>query len=176
MSEFDYDGDLDNDGPGGLRRALEKAQKAAKDAIARAEKAEADRAEALKSVRSQSLTSLLRDKGVKPALAKWLEKDDVDATPEAVDAWLKENGEFFNVKPAEPSKEVQAEDNEPQGQPNIPEGMEAAIRASQSLDASGVSPSEVDAVTKIRSVDTDPYKVTEEQLREQLAALGVEFS
>lgn len=176
MSEFDYDDDFSNNTPKALREAYEKQAKELKklqDDLAAEREA---RSKAEKVAKSQSLTSLLRDKGVKPALAKWLEKDDVDATPEAVDAWLKENGEFFNVKPAEPSKEVQAEDNEPQGQPNIPEGMEAAIRASQSLDASGVSPSEVDAVTKIRSVDTDPYKVTEAQLQEQLKSLGVEFS
>ena len=175
MSEFDYDYDESNT-PKALRDHAKNLEKQLADLQKKFDDAEKARQAAEKVAKSQSLTSLLRDKGIKPALAKWLEKDEVEATPEAVDAWLKENGEFFNVKPSEPEAKPSAEDTEPQGQPNIPEGMEAAIRASQNLDASGLSPSEVDAVTKIRSVDTDPSRVTEEQLREQLRALGVDVS
>jgi hypothetical protein len=174
VSDTYYDDDEYQDGPKALREAYEKLKKQA-EAQAKELAAEKEaRAKAETLAKSQSITSILRDKGVKPGLAKWLEKDAVDATPEAVDAWLKENGEFFNVKPAEPDAAVDKKEAEPEGKANVSPELDAAVRQSQGLDASGVSATDVNALNKIRSIKDD-YSVSEDAIFAALAEAGVEI-
>lgn len=174
VSEFDYDDEYGN-APKALRDHAKNLEKQLSDLQKKFEDAEKARLAAEKTAKSQTLTSILREKGVKPQLAKWLEKDEVEASPEAVDEWLKENGEFFNVKPTEPVSQEPSEEVVIEGMDNVPPELAAALRASQQLDASGISPSEADIRAKIQSVDVNPGRVNEEQLQEQLRALGVDI-
>ena len=183
MSDTDYDfEDFENgedNSPAGLRKALKKAQaeaKKANEALAEERKA---RTTAEQAVKKSTLTDLLKGKGIKPELARWLEKDDVEATPEAVDAWVKENGEFFNIKAekTEESTEQVQEQDAPDAEQEaaasaLPPELIAALQASQQLDASGVSPSDVSTITRLASVKADPRKVSYEDLVSQLAELG----
>jgi hypothetical protein len=173
VSDYDYDEDGNENGPKALREHAKKLEKQLADLQKRFDEEQAARAAAEKAAKSQSLNSILRDKGVKPGLARWLEKDGVEATAEAVGAWLKENGEFFNVKATEPVEKATNED-EPAGEPSVSPETEAAIRASQGLDASGVSPSEVDVMQKLQSIDVSKFNSPEE-LQAAIAATGLQF-
>lgn len=98
MPEYDELDEENDANPGNLRAALKKAQKEKADA----EKAQAEMqkqiADLTKLQAGQTIAQLLQAKGVSPKAAKFLQNDNVEATPEAVDAWLTENGEFFNIK------------------------------------------------------------------------------
>lgn len=172
MSEFDYDDEYGN-APKALRDHAKALEKQLADLQKKFEDEAKARQVAEKAAKSQTLTSILREKGIKPQLAKWLEKDEVEANAEAVDAWLKENGEFFNVKPAA-DPEVPAPETDEPGVPNVDPELEAALRASQQLDASGVTPGEASIVAKLQSVDVS--KLSEEQLYEHFRSLGIEMS
>lgn len=165
---YDYD-DTDDFGPGDLRKLVSKLQKQVKDLEKERDTEREARATAEKKAKSASLTDILREKGVKPALAKWLDKDEVEATPEAVDAWLKENGEFFNVKPAEPEQAADADDES--GPDNVDPEQAAAIAASQNLDAAGVTPAEVNVMQKLSAINPDSFESTDALLA-KLAELG----
>lgn len=164
----DYNDDDYDDNPAGLRAALKKAQKEAREATARAEQAEADRAAALKSVKSQSLASLLADAKAPAGLAKWLEKDDVEASKEAVESWLKENGELFNLKPQKEAPVDEVVDEEPEDEVD-PELAEALDQSSQ-LDALGASK----PLREINKAISDiPDNLSFEEGVAQMRALGI---
>ena len=169
----DFEDDNDNS-PAGLRKALKKAQaeaKRARDELA-AEKEAREKAE--KSVKKSTLTEILKAKGVKPGLARFLEKDDVEATPEAVDAWVKENGEFFNIKESADEGEQQLEEqgDDDEGEDIIDPALAQALQASQQLDSAGVSPHIVGLDKRLASISNDPSKGSYEDLVAQLAELG----
>jgi hypothetical protein len=165
----DYDYDDQNDGPKALRELVDKLQKQLKDQEKALEAEKAEKATLSAQVKKASLADLLKKAGVDPKFAARADKDGADATEEGVKAWIEENKDFYNFGPAKPAEEAQ----EPSGEPNVSAEMAAAIQASQSLDASGVTPSEVNVLEKIQSLDTNPRKVSEAQLRENLAALGI---
>lgn len=145
----EYEDDDQTTGPKALRDALAKANKRAEEA----EKAAQDIAEKFaaleKAQKSQSLTQLLTAKGVNPKLAKWLDKDGVEPSEEAVDAWIEENGEFFNIKPStaentanEASEPGVAPENGSDPYQGLPPEVQAALSAmqnSQNLEASATS-------------------------------------
>lgn len=168
----DYE-DEDNS-PAGLRKALKKAQSDAKKAREELAAEKAARELAEKSVKKSTLTELLKDKGIKPGLARFLEKDDVEATPEAVDAWVKENGEFFNIKESVDKGEEQVEQDgdDDEGEDIIDPALAEALQASSQLDASGVSPHTVGLDKRLASISNDPKKGSYEDLVAQLAGLG----
>lgn len=165
----DFDGE--DNSPAGLRKALKKAQaeaKAAKDAAAAAEE-RATKAE--QAAKKSTLQDVLSKKGLKPGLVRFLEQDGVEATGEAVDAWVKENGEFFNIK-AEDEPQGQQEQQEQASEDQIPADLAAALEASQRLDQSGVSPSDVGTMQRIQSLSTDPKKASFEDLVASLKEAG----
>jgi hypothetical protein len=177
MSDYDDDYTGDDHSPAGLRKALEKALAKAKEAEARAVKAEAAAADAQKVVRKSTLAEILKDKGVKPGLTRFLEKDDVEATPEAVDAWLTENGEFFNVKAEATPEQTPAADNDAHvdltgHEDVIDPALAEALQASQRLDQSGVSPSQVGTIQRVQGLSTDPSKGSFDDLVETLRQAG----
>ena len=176
MSDYtEYDDDtFDNGGPADLRKAYEKAKREAREAQKALEAEKAARIAAEKKVRSTTLTEILRDKKVNTKVARFLEKDGVEATPEAVDEWLKENGEFFNVRPAaDAQQETTDEVVEDVPEDAIPDELANGIQLSQRLDSAGVSPSEVDTIQRINSIPADPNKVQSyEDLVAQLAEIG----
>jgi hypothetical protein len=170
--------DDENDhSPAGLRKALEKAKREAKKAQEElaAEREARTKAEGL--VKKSTLTEILKDKGVKPGLTRWLEKDDVEATPEAVDAWLTENGEFFNVKAEATPEQTPAADNDAHvdltgHEDVIDPALAEALQASQRLDQSGVSPSQVGTIQRVQGLSTDPSKGSFDDLVETLRQAG----
>lgn len=113
MSAYDeqYENDNEANGPKALREALEKANKR----VAELEKANSD----LTSKVSQfSLASILSEKKVPGNIAKWLKRDSVEPTAEAVDKWLEENGADFGWTPGaqEASEGATAQEAPAQGQ------------------------------------------------------------
>lgn len=165
MSDYDYDDENDSN-PGNLRKALEKALKAAKDAEARATAAESAKAELEGKFKSQSLASLLSERKVPAGLAKFM--GDTEATAEAVDAWLKENGELFNLKPKADSEPADEQDDSEQDE--VDEDLANALDLSAQLDAQGAS-------APLRGVDKAihdlPDNLSYEEGLAQMRALGV---
>lgn len=106
-NEFDDYDDEDEDeagnGPKDLRRALSKANKQNAEMAKQLE-------ELTKKLASQSLSSLLSEKKVPANIQRWMKRDEVEPTAEAVDTWLKENGADFGWKPeGEPTQETHEE-------------------------------------------------------------------
>lgn len=112
MSAYDeHEYDESNNGPRALREALEKANKR----VSELEKANSD---LTAKVSQFSLASVLAEKKVPGNIAKWLKRDNVEPTAEAVDKWLEENGADFGWKPGaqEASEGATAEEAPAQGQ------------------------------------------------------------
>lgn len=131
---FDDDAYEGGDLVGKLRKALKAQQKANKeqaDELA-AMKTEYDGLK--KTVTSKTLEQLLEAKGAKPALAKFM--GDVDASEEAVDAWLAENGDVFGYTPkAADSTTTDTAGEKPAGEtPGLTPEMEAALAAMQRVE------------------------------------------
>jgi len=172
--DFDFDDDDQQPTPKNLRDALKKANAAlAKEradkqaALERAEKAEKAAA------RSQNLTDLLKEKGVSPRFAKWAEKDSVDATAEAVEAWLKENPEFLPAKPAakdgepapkqkvtldgvEPDEEDE-DDEPPLSSASLDPNLLALLEADGNLGAQGTAPANRTPIQRLADIDNSKY-------------------
>lgn len=110
MGDFGYENDddeFDFDFSGQGNDALKQARKAARDNAKLVKELRAqleEQGQTLASLqtekRQSTVADLLKAKGANPSLARWLAKDDVEATDEAVSKWLDENGEVFGYKPA----------------------------------------------------------------------------
>lgn len=159
----------DSNGPKALRELVDKLQKQVKDQEKALEAEKAEKATLSAQVKKSSLATLLKAAGVPEKFAARADKDGAEATEDGVKAWIDENKDFYNF--GEPKAPAAVE--EPDGQANVSPELAAAIAASQALDASGVTPSGVNVLEKIQSMDTDPRRVSEDQLRKQLADLGV---
>lgn len=110
MAQYDDEYDEDDQGPADLRKALAKAKRDATEARKEKEEMAKQLADLSIKVKSNTLAGLLQAKGVNPKAAKFLQSDNVEATPEAVDAWLAENGEFLNLKPKSETSEGAADE------------------------------------------------------------------
>lgn len=164
---YDYDDDQSN-GPKALRDLVEKLQKQVKDQEKALEAERAEKATLSAQVKKSSLASLLKAAGVPEKFAARADKDGAEATEDGVKAWIDENKDFYNFGPATPVVEVA----EPDGEPNVSPEMAAALNASRALDSSGVTPSDVNIADRIQSISDN---VTEEQLLQELRALGVQI-
>lgn len=173
MSDY-YDDPTDENGPKALRDHAKKLEKELADLKKSLEDERQARAEAEKKAKSASLADLLRDAKVDPKFARLASRDEVEPTKEAVAAWIEENKDFYSFTPKQEATAETTAADEPQGQPNIPEGMEDAVRASQALDASGVAPSDVTVINKLQSIKAD-HTISEDQLLKELADAGVEL-
>lgn len=60
--------------------------------------AEAEIATFKTQARSTSIADILKARGAKPAIAKFI-SDDIEATDEAITKWLEDNGEVFGYDP-----------------------------------------------------------------------------
>jgi hypothetical protein len=134
MSNFEYDDDdygNGNDLVSQLRKALRAKEKEAKDAQAKVEELAKTNAELSGKVRGVSLSEILKTKGAKPALAKFM--TDVEATDESVTAWLAENGELFGYTPKAEGAASDGGDTSGQaqqgGEASLTPEMEAALAA-----------------------------------------------
>jgi len=98
----DDDDDFEFDGGDALSkvrkadRAKAKRIKELEDILAEREKS---LAELSGKVKVTGVSEILKARGANPALAKYALKDDVEASEEAVDAWLAENGSLFGYQP-----------------------------------------------------------------------------
>lgn len=93
--EFDEYGDpIETDGVKNLRSALDKANKANAEQAKQIE-------ELSKKLSAQSLDKLMSDRKVPANIQRWMKRDEVDATAEAVDKWIEENAGDFGWKPGE---------------------------------------------------------------------------
>ena len=101
---WNTDADSDEQGPKALREHLKQVEKQRKDLEKALEDMRAENAKLLKDTRESKLGNLLRDKQVSPRIAKWIARDEVEATEEAVTKWLEENGEDFGYKPGQAEK------------------------------------------------------------------------
>lgn len=93
--EVDFQ-DEDKNGPADLRKALKK-EKEARETDAK------ELAQLRASVRETSVATVLKSKGVSEKIAKFIPSDI--STSEAIDTWLKENGEIFNISVESQSSE-----------------------------------------------------------------------
>lgn len=91
-----------------LRERGDKAEKRAKELEEQITKLSAQ-------VKRTSISDVLKTKNVPSAVARFIERDiEGDVTPDAVEAWLKDNGELFGIKaetePAPQSQEPAVQD------------------------------------------------------------------
>lgn len=102
MQGYDYDGFVDEDEFEGDNRQSPKALREAQRAAAkRAKELEEQVSKLTAKLAERNLKDVLEDKGLNPALGRFIIKDGVDATDEAaVDTWLTENGSLFGFTPA----------------------------------------------------------------------------
>lgn len=148
-----YDGfDFEDEGASvtvaDLRKWGKSRDKAAKDA-------EKKLAEANAKLTEVSLKDVLQEKGLNPALSKFIVKDGVDATKaEAVDAWLTENGALFGYKPnAKTSEETGAQDERAAAFQQMQESTANAIPPTKMSDIVArmdqVKPGDIDAMNAL---------------------------
>lgn len=136
-SDFDDD-DQRTDEPDWLR-ILRKSERTLKKEKAELEKQLAD---LQKQGRASSIKSLLEAKGV-PAKTAALVPDSVEATDEAVEAWLDEWSDVLNIKreePQEQASEASAESGEAVSEnatqaPALPPELAAALQRMQQVEA-----------------------------------------
>jgi hypothetical protein len=146
------DNDFEQSGPKALREALEKANKALA-----AEQAKA--AELQKSVNEFKLTSVLAAKNVPANIQRWMKRDGVEPTAEAVEQWLTENGEDFGWKPG--------------GTAEKPEGQESAPEEAPAVAQSVLTPEDIAAQQRIQQVTASGVgqTVSTDQVDAQVAAV-----
>lgn len=65
-------------------------------------KFESELSELRTAQRQNTIASVLSEKGVSPKVAKFI-PSDIDATPEAIDAWVNENADVFGIQVAKQS-------------------------------------------------------------------------
>lgn len=178
---YEYDAD-DNDfdqndqSAGGLRKALEKANKALA-----AEQAKT--AELSKSVNEFRLTSVLAAKQVPANIQRWMKRDGVEPTAEAVDQWLAENGEDFGWKPGSTAEKPEGQESAPEEAPAAaqsvltPEDIAAQQRIQQ-VSATGVGQTvmsdQVDAAVAAVESATGPNASFNDVVK-ALAAQGIDI-
>lgn len=187
--EYDEQEQQESSGMKQLREALEKANKS-KTAVER------QLAEALEKITSlekhqkaAALTDLLKAKGVDPKYAKWAQKDDVEASDTAVEAWLKENEGLIPVStPGESpagTPENQSAQTGNQGDPfaGLPPEVQAALaamRGTQTLETEGAAPAHFDPRAEV-AVEHGLAAIaqnakSEEDILAALKALGAPMS
>lgn len=103
-SQWDFDDDNERDTnsdggkpKGGMREYIKQLQ--AENAQLKTELAEANQ-----KARQAALSHVMAEKKLPPKVAKLL-PPDIDPTTEAIDKWLEEYGEVFNLKPADNTPE-----------------------------------------------------------------------
>jgi hypothetical protein len=125
---YDYDDDAQQSG-GALRDQLEKALKELKGL-------REENAKLSGTVKTVTLENILRDKQVPANIARWMKRDEVEPTADAVDKWIAENGEDFGYKPGQPQP-AGAETSE--GKQSTPEEAPAAPAVASVLSAEDIA-------------------------------------
>lgn len=183
MSGYEDDLNENEQGPKALRDAVEKANKELKALREQNEKLQ-------KQVATQGLEKILADKKVPANVQRWLKRDDVEPTAEAVDKWLSENGADFGWKPGETegSEDATSEEAPAQAAPAAqsvltPELSEALARFNEVFGAGSGAPvmpadqvkAAVDDVAGQVDVGTD-YNQVVAMLRDKGIPMGGEIT
>ena len=157
--EFDDEDEFEEQNvPKDLRRALNKANKQNAELAKQVE-------DLMRQVKTQSLANILNEKKIPAKIQRWIKRDEVEASPEAVQKWLDENGEDFGYEP-ESEKPV-----ETPAAPQVPAPQQQGVLTPedaaqlQRLQAMGQAPADppaidpmkakVDQVANAINVDTD---------------------
>lgn len=170
-------------GPKALRDALEKANKEKAQLAKQVEEALAKVADFEKRQKAQSLSDLLKAKGVDPKYARWADKDDVEPSEDAIDKWLQDNKDLIPVasgdsQQSDPAPE--ATNSGEQGDPfaGLPDEVRtalAAMQTSQQLEAQSTTvafnPRAEEAIEKSLGAIAENAK-SEADLIKALQALG----
>lgn len=114
--EVDDDTTSEQKLPQGIRDHVKNLEKKLKEQNAAFEKAQEQIASLTKANAATSLSSILKEKKVSPRIAKWIAKDEVEPTEEAITKWLSENGEDFGYKPGAEQDENKSEETVHEGQ------------------------------------------------------------
>jgi hypothetical protein len=142
MSYDAYDDDDQQQSGGALRAQLEKALKDLKAV-------QEENAKLSANVKTATLENLLRDKQVPPNIQRWMKRDGVEPTAEAVDKWIAENGEDFGYKPGVQTGNVTDSAEKPEGQQSPAEEAPAA-----SAVASVLTPEDVATLQRLQGLLT----------------------
>lgn len=142
--DFEQDEQGQSEGPKALRDALKKAQKQNADLVKKLADLETAQKES-------TLNGLLSERKVNPKVVKYLKADGVEATAEAVDGWLKENADVFNIQTEGTQEEPEAEAKEteqpePEQDPAIAAVL-AQMQSVQQVEAEGASSPDSDDLT-----------------------------
>lgn len=131
--------DDEDEGSSEDRNPLRKVVKDLEKRLAAEEKARKEAEEKLtatsKQVRQRTVQDVLKDKGVNPALARFVLQDLDDPTPESVDQWVKDNGELFGIK----AEEAPTDAPEGQSATALPPDLIDAYAKFQASQQGGVS-------------------------------------
>ena len=117
---YGYDDDNDQQTGGALRAQLEEALKKVKALEAENEKLGV-------SVKTVTLDNVLRDKKIPPHIQRWIKRDSVEPTADAVDKWVAENGADFGYKPGDETAAVKS--SEGQQVPAVEAPTEPAVES-----------------------------------------------
>lgn len=111
-------------------------------------KSKDDELEALRSKdRTSTITKFLEDKGAKPTLAKFVEKDVTDVTPESLEKWYKDNAADLGL-PLEQDSGSEGEDGEDSGPDQAAVQALQRVQAAQAAGSRGPADIGNDAVLK----------------------------
>lgn len=124
--------ETDLSAPKALREYAEKLKKELEESRKAAAELQKEYAKLEKSQKVANLEGILRDKQVPANIAKWIKRDDVDASEEAVSKWLEENGEDFGYKANQPPTQQAQPDQS--ATPVVSEADAQALEAWGSLD------------------------------------------
>ena len=157
-NEFDDDGA--DTGPSALRAALKAAQKELKGAKAEL-KTQAEQLDTfLKQSRGASLGDFLKAKGVDPKVSSLI-PSSVESTEEAVNQWLEQFADVFNIRTDGPgtgtgeiaTAPLNEESDGEAGELSLAAAWAAVQAATQGATSSDVSRLSADALTKIGDSD-----------------------
>lgn len=172
MAEYDDEYDETDQGPADLRKALAKAKREATETRKAYDEMAKQLADLNVKVKSNTLAELLSAKGVNPKAAKFLQSDNVEATPEAVDAWLAENGEFLNLKPKTETTDGAAEEQAPGTDPGMKALLDALANNRELSQDSSSTPDATEQTRLAQLAELGRNVKSESEITAALLAMG----
>ena len=151
-NDYEDDDDFGTDEPTNDRNPLRAVVKKLEKQVA---ELSAERDKLKGTVAQRNVADTLQSKGVKPGIARFIlrDLDEADATPEAVEAWLKDNAEIFGITVGEQPAEKKSEESGAEGEGAAGMSAEdvAALQSIQSAEAGALPPGKLeDLEAKLR--------------------------
>lgn len=157
--------------PKDLRAALAKANKALKAKEAELAERDTQLADLAKKVKTVTLRDALSAAGVDPKYARFAERDEVDATPEAIAAWVDENKEVYAFL-GKPAATATDDDEAQETEDEIDPDLAAGVLAGQQVEGTGRPSGSTNLIQQLEGIDTKSVQ-TREELEKLLAGMGV---